>query len=147
MGLIAVGGWVLGMASAAPAQLVVSIGQPSVVYGYGGMGYGSSFYQYGVPNSGYIGSPTVYAPGFSIPSTTYYSSGYQGYAAPAVAPAVMSYGVPAYAPAVTTYSYGIPAYGYSSGVYQPSYYSAYSVRRFGGIPSLGLFRGFGLFGR
>jgi hypothetical protein len=107
LGLVLAGGLVLGTASAARAQIGVSIGNP---YRGGGVYVGAPGFSYASPGYGY--SSGYAAPGYGYAAPGYaYSSGYSGYAAP-------GYG----------YGYGYPAYGYTA--YRPAYrYPAYRTYR------------------
>jgi hypothetical protein len=112
LGLVLAGGLVLGTASAARAQIGVSIGNP---YRGGGVYVGAPGFSYASPGYGYSSGYSGYAaPGYGYVAPGYaYSSGYSGYVAPG-------------------YGYGYPAYGYTA--YRPVYrYPAYrTYRPFGG---------------
>jgi hypothetical protein len=99
LGLVLAGGLVLGTASAARAQVGVSIGNP---YRGGGVYVGAPGFSYASPGYGYSSGYSGYAaPGYGYVAPGYaYSSGYSGYVAPG-------------------YGYGYPAYGYRA--YRPVY--------------------------
>jgi hypothetical protein len=126
--LVLAGGLILASASAARAQIGVS-----VTSGYGGTGVSIAAGGFGYGGFGGYGGVGGY--GYGLPGVSYYGSGYQGIVVPApaypIAPAV----APVYVAPVT------PFYGYRPYVYRPFGAPFYPVgygRPFvGGVPHYG----------
>ena len=126
-GLAIVGGIVLGQASTANAQVVLSVGNPytrGVALGQP-LGYGYGYPYAGTTYSSFYASPlagtTIYNSGYAgyvAPGVSVYRSGYAGYVAPAVGVYPSGY--------LSTAAYGYPAYAYAP--YYGGGYGVYGVR-------------------